>query len=159
MPNDWLRKFSIFTLNYQKLKENVHNFSKKFHLSKRFCQDFALVFYRFPKNVLVPNMSVCQGKLTKNKLRASTAIRETRYLRNFLHTICTQITHLYKLAISSNLIPSPHIVWKQLKMSHTIFFLFWHFPPLKLICPVILFDRKLQVFKNSPKWTNFGIFN
>ena len=43
------------------------------------------------------------------------------------------------------------------------FFPFWHFPPifvlLKLTCLVTLFDRKLQVFKNSPKWTIFGIFN
>ena len=42
-------------------------------------------------------------------------------------------------------------------------FEFWHFPPifvlLKLTCLVTLFDRKLQVFKNSPKWTIFGIFN
>ena len=29
----------------------------------------------------------------------------------------------------------------------------------KLTCLVTLFDRKLQVFKNSPKWTIFGIFN
>ena len=40
---------------------------------------------------------------------------------------------------------------------------FWHFPLifvlLKLICLVTLFDRELQVFKNSPKWTIFGIFN
>ena len=40
---------------------------------------------------------------------------------------------------------------------------FWHFPPifvlLKLTCLVSLFDSKLQVFKNSPKWTIFGIFN
>ena len=37
----------------------------------------------------------------------------------------------------------------------------WHFPSildlLKLTCLVTLFDRKLQVFKNSPKWTIFGI--
>ena len=42
-------------------------------------------------------------------------------------------------------------------------FQFWNFPPifvlLKLTCLVTLFDRKLQVFKNSPKWTIFGIFN
>ena len=41
------------------------------------------------------------------------------------------------------------------------FFLFWHFPPifvqLKLTCLVTLFDCKLQVFKNSSKWTIFGI--
>ena len=40
---------------------------------------------------------------------------------------------------------------------------FWNFPPffvlLKLTCLVTLFDRKLQVVKNSPKWTLFGIFN
>ena len=40
---------------------------------------------------------------------------------------------------------------------------FWHFPPifvlLKLTCLVTLPDRKLQVFKYSPKWTIFGIFN
>ena len=42
-------------------------------------------------------------------------------------------------------------------------FQFWHFPPifdlLKLTCLVTLFDRKLQVFKNSPKWNLLGIFN
>ena len=42
-------------------------------------------------------------------------------------------------------------------------FQFWHFPPifvlLNLTCLVTLFDRKLQVFKNSPNWTIFGIFN
>ena len=40
---------------------------------------------------------------------------------------------------------------------------FWHFPPifvrLKLTCLVTLFDRKLQVFKNLPKWAILGIFN
>ena len=39
----------------------------------------------------------------------------------------------------------------------------WHFSPifvlLKLNILVTLFDRKLQVFKNSPKWTIFGIFD
>ena len=53
-----------------------------------------------------------------------------------------------------------HIVWKSPKMSHLNF---WHFPPifvlLKLTCLVTLFDRKLQIFKNSPKWTILGIFN
>ena len=40
---------------------------------------------------------------------------------------------------------------------------FRHFPPIfvlsKLTCLVTLFDRKLLVLKNSPKWTIFGIFN
>ena len=50
-----------------------------------------------------------------------------------------------------------------LKITQNIAFEFWHFPPilvlLKLTYLVTLFDRKLQVFKNSPKWTIFGIFN
>ena len=41
-----------------------------------------------------------------------------------------------------------------------IFTKLWHFPTifvlLKVTCLVTLFDRK--VFKNSPKWTIFGIF-
>ena len=39
------------------------------------------------------------------------------------------------------------------------FWVFLYIVRLKLICLVTLFDRKLQVFKNSPKWTIFGIFN
>ena len=39
----------------------------------------------------------------------------------------------------------------------------WHFSSifvlLKLTCLVTLFDCKIQVFKNSPKLTIFGIFN
>ena len=39
----------------------------------------------------------------------------------------------------------------------------WHFPPifalLKVTSWVTLFDRKLQVFQNSPKLTIFGIFD
>ena len=45
----------------------------------------------------------------------------------------------------------------------TLFFQFWHFPPifvlLKVTYLITLFDRKLQVFQNSPKWTIFDIFN
>ena len=50
-----------------------------------------------------------------------------------------------------------------LKITHNVAFEFWHFPPifvlLKLTCLVTLFDRKLQVFKNSPNWPFFGISN
>ena len=39
---------------------------------------------------------------------------------------------------------------------------FWRFPPsfvrLKVTCLVTLYDRKLDVFKNLPKWTILGIF-
>ena len=48
-------------------------------------------------------------------------------------------------------------------ITQNVAFEFWHFPPifalLKLICLVILFDRKLQIFKNSPNWAIFGILN
>ena len=48
-------------------------------------------------------------------------------------------------------------------MSHLNFLEFWHiqtiFVLLKVNCLAILFDLKLQVFKNSPNWTIFGIFN
>ena len=41
-----------------------------------------------------------------------------------------------------------------LKITQNVAFEFWHFPPifvlLKLIGLVTLFDRKLQLFKNSP---------
>ena len=44
---------------------------------------------------------------------------------------------------------------------YNVAFEFWHFPPifvlLKLTCLVTLFDRKLQVFKNSSKLTILGI--
>ena len=50
-----------------------------------------------------------------------------------------------------------------LKITKNVALEFWHFPPifvlLKLTCLVTLFDRKLQVFKNSPKLAILGIFN
>ena len=59
----------------------------------------------------------------------------------------------------SDFLASPHC----LKITQNVAFEFWHFSPifvlLKLTCLVTLFDRKLQVYKNSPKWTIFGIFN
>ena len=48
-------------------------------------------------------------------------------------------------------------------INQNVAFQFCHFPPifvlLKVTCLVTLFDRKLQVFKKSPKWIIFGIFN
>ena len=50
-----------------------------------------------------------------------------------------------------------------MKITLNVAFEFWHFSPifvlLKLTCLVTLFDRKLQVFKNSQNWTIFGILN
>ena len=64
------------------------------------------------------------------------------------------------------------IIWKQSFSFCTLFenyskcriqiFEFWHFPPffflLKLTCRVILFDRKLQVFKKLAKMDHFWHF-
>ena len=60
--------------------------------------------------------------------------------------------------------PSKKItMFENYSKCHIWIVLFWHFPPifvlLKVTCLVTLFDRKLQVFKNSPKLTIFGIFH
>ena len=59
-----------------------------------------------------------------------------------------------------------HLLYYCLKITKNVsfwFFQFWLIPPifvlLKVTCLVTLFDCKLQVFKNSPKWSIFGIFN
>ena len=84
------------------------------------------------------------------------------------HYYCPFSTYQFPLAPSSfirdtilHLRPisfiSGHSVWKFLKQFRL------NFPPifvlLKLICLVTLFDCKLQVFKNSPEWTIFGVVN
>ena len=46
-----------------------------------------------------------------------------------------------------------------MKIIQNVPFEFFEFWQSKLTCLVTLFDRKLQVFKNSPKLTIFGIFN
>ena len=61
------------------------------------------------------------------------------------------------------MINTPKKLAHCLKTAQNVAFEFWYFPPifvlLKLTCLVTLFDRKLQVFKISLKWTIFGIFN
>ena len=63
-----------------------------------------------------------------------------------------------QIVLASNL----HNVWKLLKVSHLNFSILaftTNFVLLKVICLVTLFDSKFQVFKKSPKWTIFRIFN
>ena len=64
-------------------------------------------------------------------------------------------TTSHSLKINQN-----HNVWKSAQMSH---FQFLHFPPtfvlLKLTSLVILFDYKLQLFKNSSSWPFFSNSN
>ena len=50
-----------------------------------------------------------------------------------------------------------------MKITQISFNVVWHFPPIfvlyKFNCLVTLFDQKHKVFKNSPTWIIFGIFN
>ena len=86
---------------------------------------------------------------TDENMRTSMAtnLRTPKFWRDGVFCILSTILYTYLY----------HCVWKSTKMSHL------HFPPifvlLKLTCLVTLFDRKLQVFKNSPKWIIFVIFN
>ena len=97
--------------------------------------------------------------------------------RGCVNTISWDETGQYLLSGSDDhrlIITEPHSkkiyigkkITQCLKMTENVAFLifqFWHFPLifvlLKMTCLVTLFDRKLQVFKNSPKLTIFGIFN
>ena len=60
-------------------------------------------------------------------------------------------THLFGRTLLEN--------YKKCRIS---IFEFWHFPPIfvvmKLTCLVTSFDRKLQIFKNSSKWTFLALF-
>ena len=53
-------------------------------------------------------------------------------------------------------------VFEKSEKCHSRTFQFWHFPPifvlLTLTCLVTLFDRKLQIFKTSPKIDHFWHF-
>ena len=56
-----------------------------------------------------------------------------------------------------------HVVRKSTKQNVSFEFLnlgiFYQFLSIKLTGLVTLFDRKLQIFKNSPKCTIFGTIN
>ena len=60
-------------------------------------------------------------------------------------------------------IRTPTHCMKIIQNAVFLIFRLGHFLPsfvrLKVTCHVTLFDRKLQVFKHSPKWTVFGIYN
>ena len=82
-----------------------------------------------------------------------------------LSTFSVKIKHSFQHVVKFELLNYFQTLCKSicLKITQNVAFAFWHFPPifvlLKLTCLVTLFDRKLQVFKNSPKWTIFGILN
>ena len=78
----------------------------------------------------------------------SSCIWKTRATTHLCRFLCMQIAVSHWLKITQNV---------AFENSY-----FRHFPPiflqLKLTGLVTLFDRKLLVFRNSPKWTIFGFF-
>ena len=83
-------------------------------------------------------------------------------LLEFNRNSCNSRIRYWKAKITLRKMPSKNVKGKKkfahcLKITQNVafeFLTFWHFPPifglLKLTCLVTLFDRKLQVFKNSP---------
>ena len=75
---------------------------------------------------------------------------------------CTEIKIINVILTSITLVISVMLFENQPKCLIWIM-VFWHFPPifvlLKVTCLVTLFDRKHQVFKNSPNLPLFCIFN
>ena len=102
-----------------------------------------------------------EGDLNGGTLSSSISATAKRYLHHHLATFFAA----KMLAISFLKI----LALKNITVSHcleitlNVALEFWHLPPifvrLKMTCLVTLFDRKIQVFKNSPKWTFYGIFN
>ena len=86
-----------------------------------------------------------------------TQLFESGYIVQILHSVWKS---LKKVSFTKTL---PIFEPKMTQKCRNSILLFWHFPSifvsLKLTCLVTLFDSKLQVFKNSPNWPFFGIFN
>ena len=96
----------------------------------------------------------------KNSVKSAANV-VTSVPSNIIHSVDYMVDGLSKVLTTGE----KTVKAQCLKITQNVafeFFEFWHFPPifvlLKLTCLVTLFDRKLQVFKNSPKWTFFGIF-
>ena len=126
---------SIFYFSLQAVSNGGKSASKRTKnmivVSKQVCVDkYQFSFSIFTKSV---------AKFTKT----AECIKFTKFKLDFFCTLSTLFENYSKCRI-----------W---------ILAFWHFSPifvlLKLTCLVTLFDPKLQVFKNSPKWTIFGIFN
>ena len=91
-------------------------------------------------------------------------IRSTGARNDYILSLATANAHqhqYFKFAL-----PVIQIFFKSLKITQNVAFEFLNFgifhqflSYLKLNCLVALFDCKLQVFKNSPKWTISYIFN
>ena len=81
----------------------------------------------------------------------------------WLQTIVHQYSTFLRIATQKSFF-SRFRPWSQwFKITQNVAFEFWHFQPffvkLKVTYLVALFDRKLQVSKNSPKLTIFVLFN
>ena len=108
---------------------------------------FTLEFFVFFISILEDFFRICQIEDGSENFTNFSSL----LMIYFCH-FCFKLKNFHKLTVFEN---HPKCrIWV---------FQFWHFSPifvlLKLTCLVTLFDRKLQIFKNSPKWTIFGIFN
>ena len=144
---------------------------------KKICGSF-----RFSTEIFVHIMPVCYGLLhvaRSGSVYVTMAVTIERYfaivhpLKDFkmkkaLLPLAMAFAIIYNIPKASQKSFSIVKNWLKsaghcLKITQNGAFEIWHFPPifvlLKLTCLVTLFDCKLQVFKNSPKWSIFGIFN
>ena len=121
----------------------------------------SLISYLWPHSSNMSIKSRLKSKWTNNHVQLK---HNKKYLEDF---------DIEFVEFSSNFLLHSHLAqcWASSWKESTVFenhpkyriwvYQFWHFPPifvlLKVTCLVILFDRKLQIFKNSPKWTIFGL--
>ena len=94
----------------------------------------------------------------KNSVKSAANV-VTSVPSNIIHSVDYMVDGLSKVLTTGE----KTVKAQCLKITQNVAFEFWLFSPifvlLKLTCLVTLFDRKLQVFKNSSKWNIFGIFN
>ena len=93
----------------------------------------------------------------KNSVKSAANV-VTSVPSNIIHSVDYMVDGLSKVLTTGE----KTVKAQCLKITQNVAFEFLNFGifhQLKLTCLVTLFDRKLQVFKNSPKWTIFGIFN
>ena len=162
-----------FCLVYRKVPQGYH----KLYFIFLFCFDAVLTgvwLWYGQSRFLIPSMTQRILRPTRNEPRhLSLMLHWTEHKLIFwlgcmltskslsqAYSVSQQDLYWYLCILQNSL---GHPVSHCLKITQNVAFEFWHFPPifvlLKLTCLVTLFDRKLRVFKNSPKWTSFGIFN
>ena len=125
------------------------------HLQKGWIQDIANQYWNGPNSFPGKNGECCNSKCPV--LQSNALFPQKKRRSPFPTFFCFQkiLCSLEKkrdLIVVKLKVQLCIVFENHLKMSH--FFFFWIFHLL-----VTLFDHKLQVFKNSPIWPFWGIFN